>query len=106
MLEVLIDVQLVVLDEVFNLIQFFNNEIVYSWLMIVVNNNYELVYECLYSYLVLIGCNKLVKLLYQVLLKIVEGKVFVKKVFEEVKLGYYLFMVRVNEGFVEQLFEY
>ena len=99
--EALTDAQLAALDEAFNLTQSSNNEIAHSWLMIAVNNNYEPAYERLYSYLVSIGRNKLVKPLYQALSKTAEGKAFAKKAFEEAKPGYHPLTVRANEGFVE-----
>ena len=99
--EALTDTQLAALDEAFNLTQSSNNEIAHSWLMIAVKNNYEPAYERLYSYLVSIGRNKLVKPLYQALSKTEEGKAFAKKAFEEAKPGYHPLTVKANEGFVE-----
>ncbi|MCP9477939.1 M1 family metallopeptidase [Marisediminitalea aggregata] len=99
--EALTDAQLAALDEAFNLTQSSNNEIAHSWLMIAVNNNYEPAYERLYSYLVSIGRNKLVKPLYQALSKTEEGRAFAKKAFEEAKPGYHPLTVKANEGFVE-----
>lgn len=99
--EVLTDAQLAALDEAFNLTQSSNNEIAHSWLMIAVKNNYEPAYERLYSYLVSIGRNKLVKPLYQALSQTEEGKAFAKKAFEEAKPGYHPLTVKANEGFVE-----
>ena len=99
--EALTDAQLAALDEAFNLTQSSNNEIAHSWLMIAVKNNYEPAYERLYSYLVSIGRNKLVKPLYQALSKTEEGKAFAKKAFEEAKPGYHPLTVKANEGFVE-----
>ena len=99
--EALTDAQLAALDDAFNLTQSSNNEIAHSWLMIAVKNNYEPAYERLYSYLVSIGRNKLVKPLYQALSQTEEGKAFAKKAFEEAKPGYHPLTVKANEGFVE-----
>ncbi|WP_370241259.1 M1 family metallopeptidase [Marisediminitalea sp.] len=99
--EALTDAQLAALDKAFNLTQSSNNEIAHSWLMIAVKNNYEPAYERLYSYLVSIGRNKLVKPLYQALSQTAEGKAFAKKAFEEAKPGYHPLTVKANEGFVE-----
>ena len=99
--DALTDVQLAALDEAFNLTHSSNNEIAHSWLMIAVKNNYEPAYERLYSYLVSIGRNKLVKPLYQALSQTEEGKAFAKKAFEEAKPGYHPLTVKANEGFVE-----
>lgn len=92
--------QLAELDAAFSLTTTKNNEIAHSWLMIAVENTYEPAYERLYSYLVTIGRNKLVKPLYRELSKTPEGKAFAKRAFEEAKPGYHPLTVRANEGFV------
>lgn len=92
--------QLAELDAAFSLTTTKNNEIAHSWLMIAVENTYEPAYERLYSYLVTIGRNKLVKPLYRELSKTPEGKAFAKRAFDEAKPGYHPLTVRANEGFV------
>ena len=94
------DVQLAALDNAFALTASKNNEIAHSWLMIAVQNEYKPAYERLYSYLVSIGRNKLVKPLYRELSKTKEGKAFAKKAFDEAKPSYHPLTVRANEGFV------
>ncbi|MED6321555.1 MAG: leukotriene A4 hydrolase C-terminal domain-containing protein, partial [Pseudomonadota bacterium] len=74
--------------------------IAHSWLMIAVENNYQPAYDRLYSYLVSIGRNKLVKPLYRELSKTPEGKAFAKRAFEEAKPGYHPLTVKANEGYV------
>jgi len=98
--ESLTDTQLVELDSAFSLTETQNNEIAHSWLMIAVANEYKPAYERLYSYLVSIGRNKLVKPLYRTLSQTPEGKAFAKKAFEEAKPGYHPLTIRANEGFV------
>ena len=98
--ESLTDKQLVELDSAFSLTETQNNEIAHSWLMIAVANEYKPAYERLYSYLVSIGRNKLVKPLYRSLSQTPEGKAFAKKAFEEAKPGYHPLTIRANEGFV------
>ncbi|GMM73613.1 M1 family metallopeptidase [Alteromonas gracilis] len=93
--------QLVELDSAFSLTSTKNNEIAHSWLMIAVENNYQPAFERLYSYLVSIGRNKLVKPLYRELSKTPEGKAFAKRAFEEAKPGYHPLTVKANEGYVE-----
>ncbi|MBU2877952.1 M1 family metallopeptidase [Aliiglaciecola lipolytica] len=95
------DMQLVELDSTFQLTASKNNEIAHSWLLIAVKNEYKPAYERLYSYLVGIGRNKLVKPLYRELAKTVEGKAFAKRAFEEAKPGYHPLTVHANQGFVE-----
>jgi hypothetical protein len=92
--------QLAELDSAFSLTSTKNNEIAHSWLMIAVENNYQPAYDRLYSYLVSIGRNKLVKPLYRELSKTPEGKAFAKRAFEEAKPGYHPLTVKANEGYV------
>ena len=98
--ESLSEAQLAELDTAFSLTSTKNNEIAHSWLMIAVQNNYQPAYDRLYSYLVSIGRNKLVKPLYRELSKTPEGKAFAKRAFEEAKPGYHPLTVKANEGFV------
>jgi len=98
--DALSDAQLTTLDSAFSLTSTQNNEIAHSWLMIAVKNNYQPAYERLYSYLVSIGRNKLVKPLYRELSKTPDGKAFAKRAFEEAKPGYHPLTVKANEGFV------
>lgn len=99
--ESLSEAQLVELDSAFSLTSTKNNEIAHSWLMIAVENNYQPAFERLYSYLVSIGRNKLVKPLYRELSKTPEGKAFAKRAFEEAKPGYHPLTVKANEAYVE-----
>lgn len=98
--ESLSEAQLAELDSAFSLTSTKNNEIAHSWLMIAVQNNYQPAYDRLYSYLVSIGRNKLVKPLYRELSKTPEGKAFAKRAFEEAKPGYHPLTVKANESFV------
>ena len=98
--ESLSSAKLAELDSAFSLTSTKNNEIAHSWLMIAVENNYQPAYDRLYSYLVSIGRNKLVKPLYRELSKIPEGKAFAKRAFEEAKPGYHPLTVKANEGYV------
>ena len=98
--ESLSSAQLAELDSAFSLTSTKNNEIAHSWLMIAVENNYQPAYDRLYSYLVSIGRNKLVKPLYRELSKTPEGKAFAKRAFEEAKPGYHPLTVKANEGYV------
>ena len=99
--ESLSEAQLAELDSAFSLTSTKNNEIAHSWLMIAVENNYQPAFERLYSYLVSIGRNKLVKPLYRELSKTPDGKAFAKRAFEEAKPGYHPLTVKANEGYVE-----
>ena len=92
--------QLAELDATFSLTASKNNEIAHSWLMIAVRNEYKPAYDRLYSYLIGIGRNKLVKPLYEALSKTPEGKAFAQKAFTEAKPGYHPLTISANEGFV------
>jgi aminopeptidase N len=91
--------QLDALDAAFALTESRNNEIAHSWLMIAVANEYKPAYDRLYTYLVSIGRNKLVKPLYRELVKTDEGKAFAKRAFEEAKPGYHPLTISANEGY-------
>jgi leukotriene-A4 hydrolase len=93
--------QLVDLDSAFALTNSKNNEIAHSWLLIAVKNNFQPAYDRLYTYLVTIGRNKLVKPLYRELSKTPDGKAFAKRAFEEAKPGYHPLTISANEGFVQ-----
>ena len=92
--------QLGELDKAFGLTTGRNNEIVHSWLMIAVANEYQPAYERLFQYLTTIGRNKLVKPLYRELSKTPDGKAFARRAFEQAKPGYHPLTVKANEGFV------
>ena len=98
--ETLTEPQLAELDKAFSLTSTKNNEIAHSWLMIAVENNYQPAFDRLYTYLVSIGRNKLVKPLYRELSKTPDGKAFAKRAFEEAKPGYHPLTVKANEGYV------
>ncbi|WP_100656943.1 M1 family metallopeptidase [Alteromonas flava] len=98
--ESLTDEQLSELDAAFSLTASTNNEIAHSWLMIAVRNEYMPAYDRLYSYLVSIGRNKLVKPLYRELAKTPQGKAFAQKAFAEAKPGYHPLTIKANEEFV------
>lgn len=93
--------QLDELDDAFALTSSKNNEIAHSWLLIAVKNNFQPAYDRLYTYLVSIGRNKLVKPLYRELSKTPDGKAFAKRAFAEAKPGYHPLTISANEGFVQ-----
>ncbi|QCZ93801.1 M1 family metallopeptidase [Salinimonas iocasae] len=92
--------QLEQLDSNFSLTESQNNEIAHSWLMIAVKNEYKPAYDRLYSYLVSIGRNKLVKPLYRELAKTAEGKALATKAFNEAKAGYHPLTIKANQQYV------
>ncbi len=93
--------KLIELNESMQLTQSSNNEIVHSWLLIAIKNNFQPAYDRLYEYLISIGRNKLVKPLYRELSKTPEGKAFARKAFMQAKSSYHPLTVTANEGFIE-----
>ena len=66
--------QLKELDQAFGLTKIGNAEIAHQWLLISIRNNYEPAYPRLEEYLTSIGRQKLIKPLYEELVKTPEGK--------------------------------
>ncbi len=85
------------IDAAFSLTAAGNNEIAHSWLRIAIRHQYEPAWSRLENYLLSIGRNKLVKPLYQDLMKSEEGADFARRVFEQARPGYHPLTVTVNE---------
>ena len=81
--------QLEALDQAFSLTASSNNEIAHSWLRLAIRNGYQPAFGRLEDYLVEIGRNKLIRPLYQDLVKTDSGKVFARRVYERARPGYH-----------------
>jgi leukotriene-A4 hydrolase len=81
--------QLADLDKAFGFTKSDNAEIAYSWFVLVIANNYQPSFPRLEEYLKSIGRTKLIKPLYEALMKTTSGTTFAKKVFERAKSGYH-----------------
>jgi leukotriene A-4 hydrolase/aminopeptidase len=81
--------QLKELDQAFGLTKIGNAEIAHQWLLISIRNNYETVYPRLEEYLISIGRQKLIKPLYEELVKTPAGKERALKIYARARPGYH-----------------
>ncbi len=77
------------LDSTFKLTEQGNSEIAHSWLKLVIHNNFQPGFARLETYLTGIGRRKLVKPLYEALLKSPSGRDFAARVYETARTGYH-----------------
>jgi leukotriene A-4 hydrolase/aminopeptidase len=81
--------QLKELDQAFGLTKIGNAEIAHQWLLISIRNNYEKAYPRLEEYLTSIGRQKLIKPLYEELMKTPAGKERALKIYARARPGYH-----------------
>src|SRR5215510_294986 len=81
--------QLKELDQAFGLTKIGNAEIAHQWLLISIRNNYETAYPRLQEYLTSIGRQKLIKPLYEELVKTPAGKERALKIYAKARPGYH-----------------
>jgi len=81
--------QLKELDQAFGLTKIGNAEIAHQWLLISIRNNYETAYPRLEEYLTSIGRQKLIKPLYEELVKTPAGKERALKIYAKARPGYH-----------------
>jgi leukotriene-A4 hydrolase len=81
--------QLKELDQAFGLTKIGNAEIAHQWLLISIRNNYETAYPRLEEYLTTIGRQKLIKPLYEELVKTPAGKERALKIYAKARPGYH-----------------
>jgi leukotriene A-4 hydrolase/aminopeptidase len=81
--------QLKELDQAFGLTKIGNAEIAHQWLLISIRNNYETAYSRLEEYLISIGRQKLIKPLYEELVKTPAGKERALKIYARARPGYH-----------------
>lgn len=77
------------LDQAFNLTKTGNAEIAHQWLLISIRNNYSAAYPRLEEYLTSIGRQKLIKPLYEELVKTPEGRERALKIYAKARPGYH-----------------
>jgi aminopeptidase N len=77
------------LDQAFNLTKTGNAEIAHQWLLISIRNRYGVAYPRLEEYLVSIGRQKLIKPLYEELVKTPEGRERALKIYAKARPGYH-----------------
>jgi aminopeptidase N len=81
--------QLKELDQAFGLTKIGNAEIAHQWLLISIRNSYATAYPRLEEYLTSIGRQKLIKPLYEELVKTPEGKERALKIYAKARPGYH-----------------
>lgn len=81
--------QLEELDRTFNLTASGNAEIAHLWLLSAIRNQYEAAYPRLESYLTSIGRQKLIKPLYEELMKTPAGQQRARAIFQKARAGYH-----------------
>ena len=81
--------QLKELDQAFGLTKIGNAEIAHQWLLISIRNNYDTAYPRLEEYLTSIGRQKLIKPLYEELVKTPAGKERAQKIYAKARPGYH-----------------
>jgi leukotriene-A4 hydrolase len=81
--------QLKELDRAFGLTKIGNAEIAHQWLLVSIRNNYEAAYPRLEEYLTSIGRQKLIKPLYEELVKTPAGKERALKIYAKARPGYH-----------------
>lgn len=91
--------QLAELDKTFDLTASRNNETAFSWLMIVVRNQYQPAYARLENFLSSIGRNKFLRPLYRAMMENNE-QAMAQEIFEKAKPAYHPLSVKVNSAIV------
>ncbi|MEZ5513109.1 MAG: M1 family metallopeptidase [Steroidobacteraceae bacterium] len=82
-------VKLSELDAAFGLTQIGNNEIAHSWLRIAIRNSYEPAFARLAAYLETIGRRKLIKPLYEDLMKTPAGAALARDIYARARANYH-----------------
>ncbi len=77
------------LDQAFKLTQTGNAEIAHEWLLAVIRNHYSAAYPRLEAYLISIGRQKLIKPLYEELVKTPDGRERALQIYRKARPGYH-----------------
>jgi hypothetical protein len=77
------------LDQAFKLTQSGNAEIAHQWLLMSIQSRYEPAYVRLEEYLISIGRQKLIKPLYEELIKTPEGRARADAIYRKARPGYH-----------------
>ena len=81
--------QMTQLDATFGFTEAGNSEVAHQWLLTAIRNQYEPAYLRLETYLVGIGRRKLIKPLYDELVKTPEGRARAEAIYERARPGYH-----------------
>jgi leukotriene-A4 hydrolase len=93
--------QLEELDRTFKLTNIGNAEIAHQWLLLAIRNKYETAYPRLEEYLTSIGRQKLIKPLYEELVKTPEGRERAVKIYQRARPGYHPIAVNAVDKIVK-----
>jgi len=77
------------LDDAFGFTQVGNSEVAHLWLLTAIRNHYAPAYPRLESYLIEIGRRKLIKPLYDELVKTTDGRARAEAIYERARPGYH-----------------
>jgi leukotriene-A4 hydrolase len=88
------------LDAAYKLTQTGNNEIAHSWLRIAIRNSYEPAYERLATYLQTIGRRKLIRPLYEDLMKTPAGAARAREIYRLARPNYHPIAAATIDGIV------
>jgi leukotriene A-4 hydrolase/aminopeptidase len=89
------------LDRTFRLTRSGNAEIVHQWLLMAIRSQYEAAYPRLEEYLISIGRRKLIKPLYEELVKTPEGIERAKAIYQKARPGYHPIAVATIDAIVK-----
>jgi hypothetical protein len=81
--------QMAEFDEAFGFTEAGNSEVAHQWLLTAIRNHYEPAYLRLETYLVGIGRRKLIKPLYDELVKTPDGRARAEAIYERARPGYH-----------------
>ncbi|MEZ5470224.1 MAG: M1 family metallopeptidase [Marinicella sp.] len=95
-------VQLQELDQAFDLTHSTNSEISHDWLLIAINNRYEIAYPRLIDYLTHIGRVKLIKPLYEAMMKQGELINLATNIYQKARPGYHHIAIQQIDKIVKQ----
>lgn len=93
--------QMTELDRAFDLTGVGNSEIAHQWLLMAIRNAHEPAYGRLEDYLVSIGRRKLIRPLYEELVKTEEGKARARRIYAKARPGYHPIAVDTLDQVVE-----
>ncbi len=89
------------LDEAFHLTRSGNSEIAHQWLLMAIRNRYEAAYPRLEEYLTTIGRRKLIKPLYEELVKTPEGQERARNIYQKARPSYHPISVETIDKIVK-----
>jgi leukotriene-A4 hydrolase len=88
------------LDEAYSLTDAKNAEVAHSWFRVAIRNGYEPAYPQLERYLTAIGRRKLIRPLYEDLMKTPQGAERARQIYAKARPGYHPIAVTTLDGIV------